>query len=127
MPRNSHLQWTVNYEPGTLEAVAYKKGKKITTKIETTGTPVEVVLTPYKTTILADGKDATVINISAVDREGREVPDADNMIHFSISGDGKIIGVGMVIPAVMSRINVMCRDQLPVAYGKEVCSMGNAR
>ena len=28
MPRNSHLQWTVNYEPGTLEAVAYKKGKK---------------------------------------------------------------------------------------------------
>ena len=27
MPRNSHLQWTVNYEPGTLEAVAYKKGK----------------------------------------------------------------------------------------------------
>ncbi len=28
MPRNSHLQWTVNYEPGTLEAIAYKKGKK---------------------------------------------------------------------------------------------------
>jgi beta-galactosidase len=93
MPRNSHLQWTVNYEPGALEAVAYKKGKKITTKIETTGVPVEVVLTPYKTTMLADGRDATVINISAVDREGREVPDADNMIHFSISGDGKIIGV----------------------------------
>ena len=32
MPRNSHLQWTVNYEPGTLEAVAYKKGKKINCK-----------------------------------------------------------------------------------------------
>src|SRR5690348_11006353 len=93
MPRNSHLIWTVNYEPGTLEAVAYKNGKKLTSKIETTGAPVEVVLTPYKTTMLADGKDATVINISVVDREGREVPDADNMIHFSISGDGKIIGV----------------------------------
>ena len=94
MPRNSHLQWTVNYEPGTLEAVAYKKGKKLTTKVETTGAPVEVVMTPYKTTMLADGKDVSVINLSVVDREGRDVPDADNMIRFVISGPGKIIGVG---------------------------------
>ena len=62
--------------------------------METTGLPEEVVLTPYKTTMLADGKDVSVINISVVDREGREVPDADNMIRFSISGNGKIIGVG---------------------------------
>jgi len=94
MPRNSHLQWKVNYEPGTLEAVAYKKGKKLTTKVETTGAPVEVTLTPYKTTIVANGQDATVINISVVDKEGREVPDADNKIRFFISGAGKIIGVG---------------------------------
>lgn len=94
MARNSHLKWTVNYEPGALEAVAYKKGKRLTKKIETTGQPVEVVVTPYKTTILADGKDATVLNITVLDREGREVPDADNLIRFSIEGDGKIIGVG---------------------------------
>ncbi len=103
MPRNSHLKWTVNYEPGTVEAVAYKKGKKLTSKIETTGLPFEVKLTPYKTTMLADGKDVTVINVSAVDQQGREVPDADNMIQFFISGDtrpddpvgrAKIIGVG---------------------------------
>ena len=54
----------------------------------------EVVVTPYKTTILADGKDATVLNITVLDREGREVPDADNLISFNIEGDGKIIGVG---------------------------------
>ena len=94
MPRNSHLKWTINYEPGTLEAIAYKKGKKLTKKIETTGLPVEVKVTPYKTTIVADGKDAAIINISVVDREGREVPDADNMIQFEIEGPGKIIGVG---------------------------------
>ena len=35
-----------------------------------------------------------VINISVVDQQGREVPDADNMIKFAIKGDGKIIGVG---------------------------------
>ena len=94
MPRNSHLQWSVNYEPGTLEAVAYKKGKKLTTKVETTGMPTEVKITPYKTTILADGKDATVINVSVIDQQGREVPDADNKIQFFISGNAKIIGVG---------------------------------
>lgn len=94
MPRNSHLKWTVNYQPGTLEAVAYKKGKKLTSKVETTGTPSEVVMTPYKTTMLADGKDVSVINLSVFDQQGREVPDANNMITFSISGPGKIIGVG---------------------------------
>lgn len=94
MPRNGHLNWTVNYEPGKLEAIGYKNGKKITGKIETTGQPVEVVVTPYKTTIVADGKDVTILNITVLDKEGREVPDADNLIHFSIKGDGKIIGVG---------------------------------
>ena len=94
MPRNGHLQWTVNYEPGKLEAIAYKNGRRLSEKIETTGQPVEIVVTPYKTTIIADGKDAAIINITVVDREGREVPDADNLIRFSIEGDGKIIGVG---------------------------------
>ncbi|MEP6675783.1 MAG: beta-galactosidase GalA [Ferruginibacter sp.] len=103
MPRNSHLNWSVNYEPGTLKAVAFINGKKIETKVETTGKPVEVVITPYKTTMLADGKDAVVINVHAIDKEGREVPDANNLIRFTLTGDArpddpfgqaKIIGVG---------------------------------
>jgi beta-galactosidase len=94
MPRNSHLEWNVKYAPGKLEAIAYKRGKKLTAKVETTGAPAEVVLTPYKTTMLADGQDATVMNVSIIDREGREVPDANNMVRFTISGPGKIIGVG---------------------------------
>jgi beta-galactosidase len=103
MPRNSHLQWTVNYEPGTLEAIAYKKGKKLRTKVETTGAPAEVVVSPYKTTMLADGKDATVINISVVDKQGREVPDANSLIHFSVKGDARIIGVGNGDPSSHER------------------------
>jgi beta-galactosidase len=94
MPRNGHLQWSVIYEPGKLEAVANKRGKKLTAKVETTGQAVEVVLTPYKTTMLADGQDVSVMNVSLIDKEGREVPDADNMIRFFIKGNGKIIGVG---------------------------------
>ncbi|MBD0333536.1 MAG: glycosyl hydrolase 53 family protein, partial [Chitinophagaceae bacterium] len=103
MPRNSHLQWSVNYAPGILEAIAYKKGKKVVAKVETTDAPAEVVVTPYKTTILADGRDATVINISVVDKQGREVPDANNLIYFSLKGDAKIIGVGNGDPSSHER------------------------
>jgi beta-galactosidase len=94
MPRNSHLEWQVTYEPGTLEAVGYKKGKKITSKVETTGNAYAVVLSSDKTILTADGKDATVLNISITDEKGREVPYADNMVKFYFSGDAKIIGVG---------------------------------
>jgi beta-galactosidase len=94
MPRNGHLQWQVNYERGTLAAVANKKGRQLNAKVETTGAPAEVVVTPYKTTMLADGKDVTVINISAIDKQGREVPDANMRVDFSVKGAGKIIGVG---------------------------------
>ena len=94
MERNSHLQWNVLYEPGTLEAIAYKKGKKITSKIETTEQASQVVIATDKTNLRADGKDVTVINISISDEKGREVPTANNIITFTVSNNAKIIGVG---------------------------------
>jgi len=94
MQRNSHLKWEVPYQPGTLEAVGIRNGKKITTTIETTGKPVKIRIETDKTTLLADGADATVINISVTDSKGREVPDAGNLIRFSVEGDARIIGVG---------------------------------
>jgi beta-galactosidase len=94
MPRNSHLQWLVNYEPGKLEAVAYKKGKRLTSYVETTNEPSKILIEPSKTTLQSDGKDVSVINISILDHAGREVPDANRLIEFSLTGDAKIIGVG---------------------------------
>ena len=49
--------------------------------------------------MIADGKDAVVINISVIDRQNREVPDANTLLHFSVTGDAKIIGVGNGDPA----------------------------
>jgi beta-galactosidase len=94
MERNSHLQWNVLYEPGILEAIGYKNGKKITAKVETTEQTSQVVISTDKTILNADGKDVTVINISIVDEKGREVPTANNMISFTITENAKIIGVG---------------------------------
>lgn len=94
MARNSHLKWPVAFRPGKLRAVATKQGRTFYKEIETTGPPTEVVLTPYKTTLLADGQDVSVINVSVVDSEGREVPNASNKISFHLEGNAKIIGVG---------------------------------
>jgi beta-galactosidase len=94
MPKNKHLQWMVNYESGKLEAIAYRNNKKITTSVETTTEPLKIELKPSVTKITANGKDAVVVNVSVLDKEGRLVPDANNLIEFSLDGGAQIIGVG---------------------------------
>jgi beta-galactosidase len=94
MPRNGHLEWMVNYAPGKLEAIGWKKGRKLTATVETTGQPYTIIIHASKPTLLADGRDAVVVNVSVTDRQGREVPDADNLLHFAVTGPAKIIGVG---------------------------------
>lgn len=94
MPRNGHLQWEVPYTPGKLKAIAVKNGRKFEKTVETTTEPYQIVLAPSKTTLLADGRDAIVVNVSAVDKNGREVPDTNELVRFSVAGDAKIIGVG---------------------------------
>lgn len=93
MPKHKHLQWSVNYESGKLEAIAYKNNKKITTSVETTTEAFTIVLKPSATTITANGTDAVVVNISVLDKAGRLVPDDNSLIQFSIEGDATIIGV----------------------------------
>jgi beta-galactosidase len=95
MKRNSELKWMVKYAPGTLSAKGFKGGKVVAeTKVETTGEPAAVQLTPNRAAIAADGKDVSVITVSIVDAQGRIVPLASNKIHFELSGPGKILGVG---------------------------------
>jgi len=90
-----HLEWRVPYEPGVIEVRGTKDGKVVlTAKRETTGEPSTIKLTADRSEINADGDDAAVIKVEVLDKEGRPVPTADNMIHFKVSGEGKLIGVG---------------------------------
>jgi beta-galactosidase len=90
----SHLEWKVPYRPGNLEAKGWKKGKVLTTTVETTGEPIRILLTPDRAAINADGEDACVVNVTALDAKGRAVPIAGNLIKFALAGPGRIIGVG---------------------------------
>jgi beta-galactosidase len=54
------------------------------------GKPAEIQLTPYKTTMIANGKDEAVIGVKIIDNQGNEVPGATKAISFHIKGDGHI-------------------------------------
>lgn len=85
----------IPYKPGRLEAVGYKGGKAYAYyKIETTGKPYQIKLTPYRACLQGDGKDATVITVEVVDSKGRHVPTANLPLEFEIDGPGQIIGLG---------------------------------
>jgi len=95
IPENSHVEWGVNYQPGTVLARGYKNGKEILTdRVETTGQPAKIELVPDRSVILADGEDVSVITIRMNDASGRLVPIASDGVSFSIKGPGRIIGVG---------------------------------
>jgi beta-galactosidase len=95
MTVNGHLEWNVKYEQGTLLAKGFKGGKQIIAdKVETTSEPVSIELIPDRSTLIADGQDVSVITVQVNDVKRLLMPVAGNEISFSISGPGKIIGVG---------------------------------
>jgi len=57
------------------------------------GQPFEVQITPYKTTMIADGKDTALIRVNIIDNEGKTVESADNLVTFTAMGKGKIIAI----------------------------------
>ncbi len=95
MKKNSELKWKVKYAPGVLSAKGYNGGKLTAeARVETTGEPAAVRLTPDRATINADGEDVSVITVAVTDAQGRVAPVASNLVEFAIEGPGKIIGVG---------------------------------
>jgi beta-galactosidase len=95
VPHLGHVAWKVKYAPGSIEARGSKAGNVVLTeKRETTGPTVAIRLTADRTEINADGEDVAVLKVEALDKEGRAVPTAGNLIGFKVSGAGALIGVG---------------------------------
>lgn len=90
-----HAQWLkVPWEEGKIEVVAYSGGKECGRQANwTAGEPVELRLTPDRNVICADGYDLSYVTVEALDDVGRPVPNAVDMLHFSVSGTGELVGV----------------------------------
>ena len=102
MPRNGHLKWKAVYQPGSVEAIGYKNGKRILTKtIETTKAAAKVVLKADRPQIAADGQDMAIVNIELHDQKGRFVPNACPVLTFCLEGDANIIGCGNGDPSYL--------------------------
>lgn len=92
--QNMHLVWQLKFIPGTLKAVAKKDGKVILEReIKTAGAPEKIELTADRNNIKAEGEDLSFITVRIVDKNGNLVPYADNLVNFTVTGNGKLIGV----------------------------------
>lgn len=95
MPKYKHIEWKVPYKKGTLLAKGFRGGKEVATASMTTaGTPSIINIKANCKSIVADEQDVVVFDISICDKNNIECPDANNLLRFSLTGPGNILGVG---------------------------------
>jgi len=88
-----HFQWSVPYEPGTLEARGIFEGRELRSVVETAGEAAGIRLVPDRTVLGKGQSDLVFVRVEIVDMPGRVVPDAENLVQFSVSGPGDIVAV----------------------------------
>ena len=89
-PRN----WQVPFAPGTLKAVARNDGKIVATReLRTAGSPKGIVLSTDAKRLSPGWDNVAFVRAKIVDANGIEIPRADDLISFNISGPGVIAAV----------------------------------
>ena len=92
---NRHLEWSVPYAPGVIEARGFKDGRALApVRRETAGVASRIALTGDRTRLRADGQDVSMLKVEILDAQGRPVPAAAEPVTFDVSGPARIIGVG---------------------------------
>lgn len=89
--RRYRLMWMdTTYEPGEVKVVAYDaEGNAMAERVmRTAGKPYRIVLEADRNIIKADGRDLSFVTVKVVDRDGNLCPNADNLIKYSVKGDG---------------------------------------
>ncbi len=111
-----HVFWRLAYETGTIKVISRKNGKEVLSKeIKTAGEPSQIRLTPDRRVIRGDGQDLSFITVEVLDKEGTICPNAENLIRFNLSGNGKVVGVDNGNPTSMERFKASERKAF---YGK---------
>ena len=72
------------------ESVSAQSRRRVATA---PGHPSEIQVTPYKTTMIANGTDKADIAIKIIDSQGKEVRGATSLVSFHIKGDGHILAI----------------------------------
>ncbi len=88
------INWQVPYQPGTLKAVATTGSKELATDIlRTAHKAVRITLVPDRNSIGTTFDDVANVEVQLVDDNGTIVPTAADLLQFTVTGPGKIIGL----------------------------------
>lgn len=89
------LDTIIKYRKGVLTAVAYdENGREIAKDTASSfGDTAELRLSPDKREMKADGRDLIFIDISAYDKAGNFVANANNRAIVTVSGAGRLVGL----------------------------------
>lgn len=87
--------YLIPYEKGELKAVGCDEGGREAVQdiCRSFGDTAGLVLKPDKTELLADGRDLIFLEISAEDKDGNFVANANNRVTVEVSGAGRLIGL----------------------------------
>ena len=88
-------KFELTYEPGTLEAVSYKNGVKISRdRLTTAGAPARLVLKPEKSELSAGGESLCYVRVEAADEKGDPVPYVEVKATASVTGAAALAAFG---------------------------------
>jgi beta-galactosidase len=114
-----HVKWRVPFSPGVLKAVSSRNNKGMLSKeIKTAGPAYRLVMKADRNIIRADNRDLSFVTVEIRDRNGVLVPDAENLIQFSIIGPGSIAGVDNGSPVSLESFH---SNQHTAMAGKVLC------
>ena len=100
--RRYTARFDVPYTSGELKAVGLTDGKVVATKVlRTVGPAKKIRLTVDHSTITADRGDLAYVTVEITDESGNVMPDATNVVHFTLTGPGELAAVGSGAPNVM--------------------------
>jgi beta-galactosidase len=86
--------WRVPFEAGKLQAIGKNQGKlAATSELKTAGKPVKVRLSTDRIKLVPQFDDVAYVTATVLDANDVEVPGADQLIHFQITGPGAIAAV----------------------------------
>ena len=101
----------VVYAPGTVEVIAYRNGREwARDKVVTAGKAAKLAAS-----MDFAGNDLTYVTVDILDKKGTLVPDADNLLVFSVKGPAIIVGTDAGDPT--SHVPFYS-PQLPAFHGK---------
>lgn len=89
--------WSVPYRSGTLQAIGYKNGKRVSNaELKTAAAAAKIKLDADRDTITTD--DLSYVEVLIQDERGVTDPKNESSIHFSLEGPGTIEGIANANP-----------------------------